>query len=59
MKQFGIGLAVAVILDATIVRCLLVPALMVKMGSLNWPASAKSTGCSPTSALRAPSLQGT
>jgi RND superfamily putative drug exporter len=36
VKQFGIGLAVAVILDATIVRCLLVPALMVKMGNINW-----------------------
>ena len=36
VKQFGIGLAVAVILDATIVRCLLVPALMIKMGRLNW-----------------------
>ncbi len=36
VKQFGIGLAVAVILDATIVRCLLVPALMIKMGKLNW-----------------------
>ena len=36
VKQFGIGLAVAVILDATIVRCLLVPALMVKMGKANW-----------------------
>jgi putative drug exporter of the RND superfamily len=36
VKQFGIGLAVAVILDATIVRCLLVPALMIKMGKINW-----------------------
>jgi len=36
VKQFGIGLAVAVILDATIVRCLLVPALMVVMGKVNW-----------------------
>ncbi len=36
VKQFGVGLAVAVILDATIVRCLLVPALMVKMGRTNW-----------------------
>jgi len=36
VKQFGIGLAVAVILDATIVRCLLVPALMIKMGKFNW-----------------------
>ena len=36
VKQFGIGLAVAVILDATIVRCLLVPALMLLMGDHNW-----------------------
>jgi RND superfamily putative drug exporter len=36
VKQFGIGLAVAVILDATIVRCLLVPAVMVMMGKANW-----------------------
>ena len=36
IKQFGVGLAVAVILDATVVRCLLVPAVMVLMGKLNW-----------------------
>jgi RND superfamily putative drug exporter len=36
IKQFGIGLAIAVILDATIVRCLLVPALMLLMGNINW-----------------------
>jgi putative drug exporter of the RND superfamily len=36
IKQFGIGLAVAVILDATVVRCLLVPALMILMGKVNW-----------------------
>jgi len=36
VKQFGIGLAVAVILDATIVRCLLVPAVMVMTGKANW-----------------------
>jgi len=36
IKQFGVGLAVAVILDATVVRCLLVPAVMVLMGKYNW-----------------------
>ncbi len=36
IKQFGVGLAVAVILDATVVRCLLVPATMVMMGRANW-----------------------
>ncbi len=36
VKQFGVGLAVAVVLDATVVRCLLVPALMILMGDHNW-----------------------
>ena len=36
VKQFGIGLAIAVILDATVVRCLLVPARMVMLGKHNW-----------------------
>jgi RND superfamily putative drug exporter len=36
VKQFGVGLAVAVILDATVVRCMLVPALMVLVGRHNW-----------------------
>src|SRR5499427_2311956 len=36
VKQFGIGLAVAVILDATVVRCLLVPARMASLGTANW-----------------------
>jgi RND superfamily putative drug exporter len=36
IKQFGVGLAVAVALDATVVRCLLVPALMLVMGKINW-----------------------
>ncbi|HEY3969799.1 MAG TPA: MMPL family transporter [Solirubrobacteraceae bacterium] len=36
IKQFGVGLAVAVILDSTVVRCLLVPALMILMGKFNW-----------------------
>jgi putative drug exporter of the RND superfamily len=36
VKQFGIGLAVAVILDSTVVRCLLVPARMVMLGKRTW-----------------------
>ncbi len=36
VKQFGVGLAVAIAVDATIVRCLLVPAAMVLMGKANW-----------------------
>ena len=36
IKQFGVGLAVAVVLDATVVRCLLVPAVMILAGNINW-----------------------
>ncbi|MFL6126323.1 MMPL family transporter [Actinophytocola sp.] len=36
VKIFGLGLATAIIVDATIVRCLLVPATMVLLGRWNW-----------------------
>jgi uncharacterized membrane protein YdfJ with MMPL/SSD domain len=35
-KQMGVGLAVAILLDATIVRGLLVPAVMALLGERNW-----------------------
>jgi RND superfamily putative drug exporter len=36
MKQFGVGLAVAVLIDATIVRGVLLPATMKLLGDWNW-----------------------
>jgi RND superfamily putative drug exporter len=36
LQQFGLGLAVAIFVDATIVRALLVPALMAVFGRWNW-----------------------
>jgi RND superfamily putative drug exporter len=36
IKQFGLGLAVAVLVDATIVRMVLVPATMALLGNRNW-----------------------
>jgi RND superfamily putative drug exporter len=36
IKQLGVGTAVAVAIDATIVRALLVPALMKLLGERNW-----------------------
>ncbi|MFI9011379.1 MMPL family transporter [Actinosynnema sp. NPDC053489] len=36
IKMFGVGLAVAIAVDATVVRCLLVPATMAVLGDLNW-----------------------
>jgi RND superfamily putative drug exporter len=40
IKQIGVGVLVAVVLDATVVRGLLVPALMKLLGDLNWWAPA-------------------
>jgi RND superfamily putative drug exporter len=36
LKMFGLGLAIAVAVDATIVRMLLVPATMELLGDRNW-----------------------
>lgn len=56
IKQLGIGTALAVIIDATIVRALLVPALMELLGPWNWWApgplrrySTSRAGASPHS----------
>ncbi len=36
VKEFGVGLAVAIAIDSTVVRCLLVPAVMELMGKWAW-----------------------
>jgi RND superfamily putative drug exporter len=36
LKEMGVGLAVAVLLDATVVRALLLPAVMKLLGPRNW-----------------------
>jgi RND superfamily putative drug exporter len=36
LKEMGVGLAVAVLLDATVVRALLLPATMKLLGPRNW-----------------------
>jgi RND superfamily putative drug exporter len=36
VKQFGVGLAVAIAIDATVVRCLVVPAVMTLFGKAAW-----------------------
>jgi RND superfamily putative drug exporter len=40
VKMLGLGLAIAVLVDATVVRTLLLPALMRMLGRLNWWAPA-------------------
>ncbi|MPZ82603.1 MAG: MMPL family transporter [Actinophytocola sp.] len=36
MKQLGVGLATAILLDATLIRAVVLPALMTVLGSSNW-----------------------
>ncbi len=36
LQQMGFGLAVAVIIDATVIRTVLVPAVMTLLGRWNW-----------------------
>ena len=35
-KQFGVGLAAAILIDATIIRAILLPASMKLLGEWNW-----------------------
>jgi putative drug exporter of the RND superfamily len=35
-KQFGVGLATAILIDATLVRAVLLPATMKLLGDRNW-----------------------
>jgi len=36
VKMFGVGLAAAIAIDATVVRCLLIPAVMALLGRASW-----------------------
>ena len=36
MKQMGVGLAAAILIDATLVRAVLLPATMKLLGKRNW-----------------------
>jgi putative drug exporter of the RND superfamily len=56
LQEFGAGLAVAILLDATVVRAVMVPALMAVMGRYNWwlPARVARVVRVQPSPLRAP-----
>jgi RND superfamily putative drug exporter len=59
IKQFGIGLAAGIIFDATVIRALLVPAIMRLMGRWNWwlPSVAAKAVRTRPSPLPRPQLQ--
>jgi putative drug exporter of the RND superfamily len=44
MQQMGVGLAVAVLLDATIVRMVLLPSVMALLGERNWRTPRRERG---------------
>ena len=50
MKELGVGLAVAVLVDAVVVRAILLPSLMVLLGRWNWWPGRLSAAPSPPSA---------
>jgi RND superfamily putative drug exporter len=50
IKSMGVGMGLAVIVDATIVRALLVPATMRLLGRWNWWAPAALAGRGPAGA---------
>jgi RND superfamily putative drug exporter len=47
VKEIGLGVALAVLIDATIVRALLVPSLMAILGRWNWWPSARGATAHP------------
>ena len=58
MKQMGIGLSVAVFLDAMIIRVLVLPSLMTLLGKANWwPSKAVRRAFVPPSSTDAPTEQ--
>jgi RND superfamily putative drug exporter len=58
LQQFGLGLAVAVLLDALIIRCLMVPAAMSLLGARAWWLPAGLARRLPSLALERPQPAG-
>lgn len=56
IKEFGIGLATAVFLDATVVRLVLVPSVMQLLGEANWWFPAALDRVLPRLAIERPPL---
>jgi len=59
VKEIGLGLAVAIAVDATLVRLVLVPATMELMGRWNWWLPRRLDRVLPQTAFEAPARAGT
>jgi RND superfamily putative drug exporter len=62
-KQLGVGLAAAILLDATIIRAVVLPSMMILLGKANWwapkfmrPTSGRHTGLPQDETPAAPEL---
>ncbi|HET6296900.1 MAG TPA: MMPL family transporter [Kribbella sp.] len=51
MKQLGVGLAVAILIDATIIRAVVLPSAMILLGDANWWAPKWIRGKQPKHAV--------
>ena len=54
VKEIGVGVALAVLIDATIVRALLVPSLMAILGRWNWWPSSRAPAAAEPARLPVP-----
>jgi trehalose monomycolate/heme transporter len=52
LRQLGLGLSLAILLDATVVRALLVPSLMAVLGRWSWWLPGREGGAPERSSLR-------
>lgn len=60
MKQIGVGLAVAIVIDATIIRIYVLPAAMTLLGRANWwPSRTGPSGSLPESRRSAETFRDT
>ncbi|MEY9856077.1 RND superfamily putative drug exporter [Catenulispora sp. GAS73] len=55
-KQLGVGLAVAILLDATVIRVVLLPTVMILLGERNWRRGRRAV--TPGAALRPEAVGG-
>ncbi|HET6214917.1 MAG TPA: MMPL family transporter, partial [Micromonosporaceae bacterium] len=58
MKQLGVGLAAAILIDATIIRAVVLPSLMTLLGNANWWAPRFLRRPVPVAETREPALAG-
>lgn len=57
MKQLGVGLAAAVLLDATVIRVILLPAVLTLVGERAWRRDIEARPSTATDTVEIPSAR--